>query len=103
MFFAKNLPFPLAGGDGLQWRSRFLLPPTVARGYCWRDGFENRRSMGTIFCSGVVMPAAFASDCGGLSARQSVSPSSMLFPGFGFGCHWCAGVFLSGRSMWLRP
>ena len=49
--------------------------------------------MGTIFCGGVVMPAAFASDCGGLSARQSVSPSSMLFPSFGFGCRWCAGVF----------
>ena len=42
---------------------------------------------------GIVMLAAFASGCGGLSARQSVSPSLMLFPGFGFGCRWCAGVF----------
>lgn len=36
-----------------------------------------------IFCGVFVMLAALASGCGGLSARQSVSPSSMLFLCFG--------------------
>ena len=36
----------------------------------------------TIFGGTVIMLAAFASGCGGLSARQSVSSSSMLLSGF---------------------
>lgn len=36
-----------------------------------------------IFCGVFVMLATLASGCGGLSARQSVSSSSMLLSGFG--------------------
>lgn len=62
----------------------FGLPTAREGGYIGGMNVKMADRWGqTIFGIAVIMLAALASGCGGLSARQSVSSSSMLLSGFG--------------------
>ena len=78
-------PLSVFGGKSFsRIRADFWLPTARKGGYIGGMNVKMADRWGqTIFGSTVIMLAAFASGCRGLSARQPVSSSPMLLSGFG--------------------
>lgn len=85
-------------------QSRFLVADGAARRLYWWDERENGGTLGAndfrghcYYASGVCL--GLRRIVGAAVGFVFVDVAFRLW----FGCCWSAGIFLSGRSMWLRP